>query len=73
VPLELNPGDIAVFGCFTPHRSQPNRSQRWRRQLYLSYNALSDGGQQREQHYAEFQVWIKERYAEYGKHNTHFQ
>jgi ectoine hydroxylase-related dioxygenase (phytanoyl-CoA dioxygenase family) len=73
VPLELNPGDIAVFGCFTPHRSQPNRSQRWRRQLYLSYNALSDGGPRREQHYAEFHVWLKERYAEYGKHDTYFQ
>ncbi len=73
VPLELNPGDIAVFGCFTPHRSQPNRSKRWRRQLYLSYNALSDGGPRREQHYAEFHVWLQERYAEYGKHNTYFK
>jgi 2-aminoethylphosphonate dioxygenase len=73
VSLELNPGDIAVFGCFTPHRSQPNRSNRWRRQLYLSYNAHSDGGPRREQHYAEFHVWLQERYAEYGKHNTYFK
>ena len=41
VPLELEPGDVAVFGGFTPHRSAPNRSDRWRRQLYLSYNKLS--------------------------------
>src|SRR4051812_27080126 len=47
VPLVLAPGDVAVFGGFTPHRSDPNRSGRWRRQLYLSYNALSDGGDQR--------------------------
>jgi len=73
VPLELLPGDVAVFGCFTPHRSDPNRSQRWRRQLYLSYNAVSDGGPRREQHYQEFYAWIKERYAEYGRHNTYFQ
>src|SRR5262249_58758208 len=26
VALDLRPGDVAVFGCFTPHRSGPNRS-----------------------------------------------
>src|SRR5262245_61100044 len=57
VPLELRPGDVAVFGCFTPHRSAPNRSGRWRRQLYLSYHALSDGGPRRDQHYREFLAW----------------
>jgi ectoine hydroxylase-related dioxygenase (phytanoyl-CoA dioxygenase family) len=31
VPLILAPGDVAIFGCFTPHGSEPNRSQRWRR------------------------------------------
>ena len=44
VDLALKPGDIAIFGGFTPHRSDPNRSDRDRRQLFLSYNALSDGG-----------------------------
>src|SRR5262245_10216903 len=42
--LDLSPGDIAIFSGFTPHRSAPNRSGRWRRQLYLSYNARCDGG-----------------------------
>src|SRR5205807_2640681 len=51
VPLELEPGDAAVFGGFTPHRSAPNRSPHWRRQLYLSYNQRSDGGEQRARHY----------------------
>ena len=46
VLLELEPGDVAIFGAFTPHRSAPNRSSRWHRQLYLSYNADSDGGEQ---------------------------
>jgi hypothetical protein len=73
VPMVLNPGDVAVFGCYTPHRSQPNRSARWRRQLYLSYNAMSDGGVCREQHYTEFHAWLKDRYAEYGKHETYFR
>jgi hypothetical protein len=73
VPLEMEPGDVAVFGGFTPHRSAPNRSGRWRRQLYLSYNKLSDGGHQREHHYEEFHRWLRERYREYGKANTWFR
>lgn len=73
VALELNPGDIALFGCFTPHRSAPNRSERWRRQLYLSYNSFEDGGQQRDAHYREFHSWLKERYAEYGKTEVYFK
>jgi ectoine hydroxylase-related dioxygenase (phytanoyl-CoA dioxygenase family) len=73
VPLVLEPGDVAVFGGFTPHRSDPNVSDRWRRQLYLSYNALSDGGEQRDRHYREFHDWLKVKYAEYGKTDTYFE
>lgn len=73
VPLELHPGDLAVFSGFTPHRSGPNTSSQWRRLLYLSYNAASDGGDQRDRHYAEFKDWLKDRYADYGKVNTFFR
>jgi ectoine hydroxylase-related dioxygenase (phytanoyl-CoA dioxygenase family) len=73
VLLVLEPGDVAVFGGFTPHRSDPNVSERWRRQLYLSYNAVSDGGDQRDQHYREFHAWLKVKYAEYGKPDTYFE
>lgn len=73
VPLLLEPGDVAVFGGFTPHRSDPNVSDRWRRQLYLSYNADSDGGDQRDRHYREFHAWLKVKYAEYGKTETYFK
>jgi ectoine hydroxylase-related dioxygenase (phytanoyl-CoA dioxygenase family) len=73
IPLELAPGDIALFGAFTPHRSAPNRSDGWRRQLYLSYNAASDGGDRRTAHYREFHDWLKVKYAEYGKHHVYFQ
>jgi len=72
VVLELQPGDIAMFGGFTPHRSAQNKSDRWRRQLYLSYNAARDGGDQREAHYRQFHAWLKDRYAEYGKTNVYF-
>lgn len=73
VPLELTPGDVAIFGGFTPHRSAPNLSAAWRRQLYLSYNRASDGGDRREAHYAEFHGWLRKRYAEHAKYDVYFQ
>jgi ectoine hydroxylase-related dioxygenase (phytanoyl-CoA dioxygenase family) len=73
VVLELSPGDVAIFSGYTPHRSAANRSSQWRRLLYLSYNAFSDGGEQRDQHYREFRTWLQDRYAEYGKTATYFR
>ncbi len=73
VLMELAPGDVAVFGGFTPHRSAPNHSDRWRRQLYLSYNKLSDGGEQRTRHYEEFHVWLRKKYAQHGKTDVYFE
>jgi hypothetical protein len=73
VLLELRPGDVAIFSGFTPHRSAPNTSHQARRQLYLSYNALADGGDQREAHYAEFHQWLTKKYAEYGKTGVWFR
>lgn len=61
-PLIMQPGDIAVFHGLTPHESSPNRSAQPRRQLYLSYNADSDGGDQRDAHYAEFHSWLRAKY-----------
>ena len=58
VVLDLGPGDVAIFSGYTPHRSGPNRSAHSRRLLYLSYNAPSDGGEQRAQHYSEFRGWL---------------
>jgi len=59
-PLVLNPGDIAIFHGLTPHRSAPNRSNQMRRIFYVSYNALSDGGDQHDAHYAEFRERMRE-------------
>ncbi len=73
VMLELEPGDVAVFGGFTPHRSAPNSSPSWRRQLYLSYNALSDGGDRRDRHYADFHAYLRRRYAEHRVTDTYFR
>jgi hypothetical protein len=73
VMLELQPGDVAFFSGFTPHRSGPNRSGHSRRLLYLSFNAARDGGDLRAAHYAFFQGWLQEKYAEYGKTETYFR
>lgn len=72
-PLDLQPGDVAFFGCFTPHRSAANQSDRWRRQLYLSYTARRDGGDLRETHYRDFHEWLRGKYAEYGKTGVYFR
>jgi ectoine hydroxylase-related dioxygenase (phytanoyl-CoA dioxygenase family) len=73
VVLDQAAGDVAIFSGYTPHRSAANRSTEWRRLLYLSYNALSDGGEQRQQHHAEFRGWLQDRYAEYGRTSTFFR
>lgn len=73
VLLELQPGDVAMFGGFTPHRSGPNLTDKWRRQLYLSYNARRDGGEQRDAHYQQFHEWLVKKYAEYGKTGVYFK
>lgn len=59
--LSLEPGDIGIFHGLTPHRSAPNRSSQMRRVFYVSYNALSDGGDQRASHYAEFHERMRQR------------
>jgi ectoine hydroxylase-related dioxygenase (phytanoyl-CoA dioxygenase family) len=70
--LDLHPGDVALFDGMMPHASAPNRSDRWRRQLYLSYNAASDGGDMREAHYRQFHVWLRKKYAEFGRGPVYF-
>ena len=73
VVLDLQPGDVAVFSGITPHRSRSNCSSESRRLLYLSYNADSEGGDLRDAHYRDYEPWLKDRYAEYGKTNNFFR
>jgi hypothetical protein len=72
VPLVLDLGDIALFDAYTPHRSAPNASDRWRRQFFPSYNKISEGGHQRPQHYQEFRDWMRAKYAEHGKTEMYY-
>jgi ectoine hydroxylase-related dioxygenase (phytanoyl-CoA dioxygenase family) len=73
LPLELEPGDVAVFGGFTPHRSDPNTTDRPRRQLYFSYTRQSDGGDLRTVHYQDFREWVINKYTQYGKTGLYFE
>ncbi|MBI3399814.1 MAG: phytanoyl-CoA dioxygenase family protein [Acidobacteria bacterium] len=52
VAYPMAPGDAAFFDCFTPHQSQPNLTDRPRRNIYLTYNRRSDGDF-REQYFAD--------------------
>jgi hypothetical protein len=51
-PYPMEPGDAAFFDCFTPHQSQPNLTDRQRRNIYLTFNRQSEGDF-REQYFAD--------------------
>ena len=55
----LDPGDIAIFSCFTPHAAATNTSENERRMLFLSYNDSRDGERYTD-HYEHFR-WYRTR------------
>jgi hypothetical protein len=72
VALDLAPGDAAVFGCFMPHQSAPNRSRSQRRHLLFSYNAAREGDQ-RATHYETFHHYLRTVYSMMGLGDMHFR
>ena len=52
VPVPTDPGDAVFFDSYTPHRSDPNMTDKARRVLYVTYNRLSEGDS-RNQYYAD--------------------
>jgi ectoine hydroxylase-related dioxygenase (phytanoyl-CoA dioxygenase family) len=52
VPVHCQPGDAVFFDSFAPHRSHPNRTDKARRVLYITYNKRSQGDS-RKQYYAD--------------------
>ena len=42
-PVPTEPGDIVLFDCFAPHRSEPNMTNAMRRIYYATYNRASAG------------------------------
>lgn len=73
VPLDLAPGDVALYGGYMPHRSAPNRSASQRRHLLISYNAASDGGEQRAGHYQAFHHYLRSVYGAMGMGDLFFK
>lgn len=59
VYVDLAPGDIAIFTCFTPHAAASNKSDSDRRMLFLSYNDSRDG-EHYTAHYEHFR-WYRTR------------
>ena len=59
VYVNLEPGDIAIFSCFTPHAAASNASNSQRRMLFLSYNDSRDG-EHYTAHYEHFR-WYRTR------------
>ena len=59
VYVELEPGDMAIFTCFTPHAAASNTSNSARRMLFLSYNDNRDG-EHYTAHYEHFR-WYRTR------------
>jgi len=43
VQPETQPGDVILFGCYTPHSATPNNSEGFRRVIFLTYNDSKDG------------------------------
>jgi len=73
VPLDLQPGDIGIFGGFMPHRSAPNRSDRPRRHMLVSYAPASNPGEPRAAHYRRFHHYLRAVYGSMGLANLHFR
>jgi ectoine hydroxylase-related dioxygenase (phytanoyl-CoA dioxygenase family) len=52
VPVHCQPGDAVFFDSYAPHRSAPNRTDKARRVLYITYNKASQGDS-RAKYYAD--------------------
>lgn len=50
---ECNPGDILLFDSYLPHYSEPNRSDKSRRALYITYNREAEGGSRRTDYFQD--------------------
>ena len=61
--LELDPGDVIFFDAYVPHGSPANTSQQSRRNIFLTFNRLSEGDN-RAQYY-------QDKWANYGPNKVH--
>lgn len=53
IPVELEPGDLLVFGSHLAHRSAPNDTLDQRGSVYATYHTITDGTDLRERYYRD--------------------
>jgi hypothetical protein len=51
-PVHCQPGDAVFFDSYAPHRSMPNKTDKARRVLYITFNGASEGDH-RAKYYAD--------------------
>ena len=69
-PIEREPGDLLLFDSWLPHRSAPNRTDRPRRALYLTFNLARDGDHRAEYFAAKRAALPPEAAREAGRDYT---
>ncbi|TKA79065.1 hypothetical protein B0A55_02514 [Friedmanniomyces simplex] len=53
VPVELESGDLLLFGSHLAHRSAPNKTAKPRASVYATYHMVSDGTDLRKRYYVD--------------------
>lgn len=53
VPVELDSGDLLIFGSHLAHRSAPNKTSEPRGSVYATYHTVADGIDLRERYYRD--------------------
>lgn len=57
VPVELEPGELLVFGSYLAHRSGPNYSNGDRKAIYATYNCAREGDLRRAYYEDRRKLW----------------
>lgn len=53
IAVELDPGDLLMFGSHLAHRSAPNKTSKARSSVYATYHCVSDGRDLRHRYYID--------------------
>ncbi|WP_231296929.1 phytanoyl-CoA dioxygenase family protein [Fluoribacter dumoffii] len=52
-PIECGTGDVILFDSYLPHYSEPNRSNKPRRAIFITFSKFSEGGVMRQAYYKD--------------------
>jgi hypothetical protein len=52
-PVPCQKGDVILFDSYLPHYSEPNRTQRSRRAMFITFNKAAEGGSKRNEYYQD--------------------